>query len=183
MRATDPRFESLDRWMDEAEYRQTFTEAALVALPYTETYAQYGMQSSVLLEAMAHGRPVLVSQYLAHLLLHAPAVNTGALFEACLYAVFNVANDDLCHAPSSKVPRMGINDITIALIPISRGHDAPHRRTWRAITRFEKPDNPVIRPGSSCAALGLTGGPWLMALPLHPQVQRHRIFHRRQLGL
>lgn len=68
MRATDPRFESLDRWMDEAEYRQTFTEAALVALPYTETYAQYGMQSSVLLEAMAHGRPVLVSQYLAHLL-------------------------------------------------------------------------------------------------------------------
>ena len=54
--------------MDEAEYRQTFAETALVVLPYTETYVQYGMQSSVLLEAMAHGRPVLVSQYLAHLL-------------------------------------------------------------------------------------------------------------------
>jgi len=65
---TDPRVELWDRWLDESEYFDLFSRAALVVLPYDARYTDRGTMSSVLLEAMAFGRPLLVSPAIAHLL-------------------------------------------------------------------------------------------------------------------
>lgn len=68
MMVTDPRIELWDRWLTEAEYEDTFSRAALVALPYDQNYGERGTMSSVLLEAMSFGRPVVVSRSIRHLL-------------------------------------------------------------------------------------------------------------------
>jgi glycosyltransferase involved in cell wall biosynthesis len=73
---TDPRVELWERWLDADEYRAAFARASLVALPYREAYLDHGTYSSVLGEAMAYGRPLLVSRALAHLL---PPGYQGAL--------------------------------------------------------------------------------------------------------
>ncbi|MGZ4713568.1 MAG: glycosyltransferase family 4 protein [Acidimicrobiia bacterium] len=64
----DPRIELWDRWLDESEYLDLFARAAVVVLPYDARYTNRGTMSSVLLEAMASGRPLLVSPAIAHLL-------------------------------------------------------------------------------------------------------------------
>jgi glycosyltransferase involved in cell wall biosynthesis len=66
--ATDARVELWDRWLDPAEYGAAFASAALVVLPYQRAYLDRGTYSSVLAEAMAYGRPLLVSEPLAPLL-------------------------------------------------------------------------------------------------------------------
>jgi glycosyltransferase involved in cell wall biosynthesis len=64
----DPRVELWDRWLDADEYRDLFAAASLVVLPYRDRYEAHGTYSSVLGEAMAAGRPVLVSDPLRPLL-------------------------------------------------------------------------------------------------------------------
>ena len=65
---TDPRVELWDRWLTTNEYEATFASAALVILPYVAHYRDRGTMSSVLLEALAYGRPLVVSDSIAHLL-------------------------------------------------------------------------------------------------------------------
>jgi glycosyltransferase involved in cell wall biosynthesis len=65
---TDPRIEVWDRWLTETEYLDAFAASALVVLPYDAQYTERGTTSSVLLEAMAAGRPVFASTAIAHLL-------------------------------------------------------------------------------------------------------------------
>jgi len=85
-RDADPRVDFWDRWLTEDEYHQAFSTAALVAVPYVEHYAKFGTMSSVLLDALAHGRPALVAEPLAYLLPsdYAGAVVTDATDEAAL---------------------------------------------------------------------------------------------------
>jgi glycosyltransferase involved in cell wall biosynthesis len=64
----DPRVELWDRWLDPDEYRELFGAASLVVLPYRDRYEAHGTYSSVLGEALAAGRPVLVSEPLRPLL-------------------------------------------------------------------------------------------------------------------
>lgn len=65
---TDDRVELWDRWLTTSEYEATFASAALVILPYVAHYRDRGTMSSVLLEALAYGRPLVVSDSIAHLL-------------------------------------------------------------------------------------------------------------------
>jgi glycosyltransferase involved in cell wall biosynthesis len=64
----DPRLDLWDRWLDPAEYQGAFARASLVVLPYQRAYLERGTYSSVMAEAMAHGRPLVVSEPLAPLL-------------------------------------------------------------------------------------------------------------------
>lgn len=68
LETTDPRVELWDRWLDAGSYRDVMERAALVALPYQERYRDVGTMSSVLFDAMALGRPLLVSHAIEHLL-------------------------------------------------------------------------------------------------------------------
>lgn len=65
---SDPRIDIGDAYLDAAEYRESFRAASLVVLPYQRGYLEHGIFSSVLAEACAFGRPVVVSRWLAELL-------------------------------------------------------------------------------------------------------------------
>jgi glycosyltransferase involved in cell wall biosynthesis len=61
---SDPRVDLWDRFLEPAEYAATMAGAALVVLPYHRTYVDQGISSAVLAEAMAYGRPLVVSNAL-----------------------------------------------------------------------------------------------------------------------
>jgi glycosyltransferase involved in cell wall biosynthesis len=76
---SDTRVELWNRWLPRAEYTATLREASIVVLPYREGYLRHGVFSSVMAEAMARGRPLVVSAALGHLL---PAGYRGAVVAA-----------------------------------------------------------------------------------------------------
>lgn len=94
---SDPRVELWDRWLSAAEYAEAFARAALVVVPYQRAYLERGTYSSVMAEAMAYGRPLLVSEPLAPLLPpgYAGAVVADAETEAGLAAGLTEALDSL----------------------------------------------------------------------------------------
>jgi glycosyltransferase involved in cell wall biosynthesis len=61
---SDPRVDLWDRFLEPEEYAATMAGAALVMLPYRRTYVDQGISSAVLAEAMAAGRPLVVSEAL-----------------------------------------------------------------------------------------------------------------------
>lgn len=64
----DDRIEWWNRWLPADEYTATLRGADLLVLPYGAAYLRRGTSSSVLAEALAAGRPVVVSSALAGLL-------------------------------------------------------------------------------------------------------------------
>ncbi|MBM3674651.1 MAG: glycosyltransferase family 4 protein [Actinobacteria bacterium] len=68
LEGADPRVQLWDRWLETEEYREAFRGASLVVLPYQDHYLTRGTLSSVLLEAMAFGRPLVVSKEISDLL-------------------------------------------------------------------------------------------------------------------
>ena len=65
---SDPRVQVWDRWLTPAEYSDTLAAASIVVLPYRSGYLVHGIYSSVMGEAMAYGRPLVVSAALGALL-------------------------------------------------------------------------------------------------------------------
>ena len=65
---SDPRLELWNRWLEADDYYRTLATASLVVLPYQHGYLRHGIYSSVMAEAMARGRPLVVSPSLGHLL-------------------------------------------------------------------------------------------------------------------
>ncbi len=65
---SDPRLERWDRWLEPDEYFATLASASMVVLPYGSKYTRHGIYSSVMGEAMARGRPLVVSPALGQLL-------------------------------------------------------------------------------------------------------------------
>jgi glycosyltransferase involved in cell wall biosynthesis len=65
---SDSRIDLWDRWLEQDEYFSTLAGASIVVLPYQAGYLRHGVYSSVMGEAMARGRPLVVSGALGHLL-------------------------------------------------------------------------------------------------------------------
>lgn len=94
---SDPRVDVWNRWLTADEYRSAIDGASVVALPYAANYCERGTISAALLDALASGRPTVVSSAIVHLLPdgYRGAVPFEAESRAALSAALRAALGDL----------------------------------------------------------------------------------------
>ena len=127
---SDPRLERWDRWLEPDEYFATMQAASVVVLPYRGKYLRHGIYSSVMGEAMARGRPLVLTPALGHLL---PRGYAGAVVAA------DESDDALAAALREAVARQP--ELEVAAMTAGREHVRTHHT-------FEGYLDGVIRAGT-----------------------------------